>query len=706
MSLRSPFGTGFAYFALFLSALMLDPLPAAELPPPPVAATIPKEIVTHGDKRIDPYFWLREKTNRTVLEYLAAENAYAEKMTAGLADLRAKLYEELVGHLKEDDTSAPVQRGGYYYYSRTIKGKNYPVFCRKKGSLDAPEDVILDANDMAAGLDFFSVGAFAPSDDNRWLAYSTDTNGYRQYTLRVRDLQTGQDLPTRVERTGSVAWAPDNRTIYFSREHPVTKRSDEAHRIKVGDLESERLYFEPDELFDISLGRSSDRQFILIASTSKRSSEIRALPLSGNDTTLRVLEPRAEEHEYDADHAHGRFYIRTNLKAKNFRVMTAPDGQTGRAHWQELIPHDLKVKIEGISLFQRHLVLSRRVNGLEELLVREIKSGQEHVIAMSDPAYALGLEANPNYETHRVRFQYQSPAKPRAVFEYDMDARTHTLIKQTEVPGYDAAPYEVDRVFARASDGTRIPCTVFQPKGLARNGQNPMLLYGYGSYGISIPSGFSSRVLPLLKRGFVFAIAHIRGGGEMGEEWRDQGRMEHKRTTFNDFIACAEHFIGEKYTSPERLAIQGGSAGGLLMGAVVNARPDLFRAMVAEVPFVDVLNTMLDASLPLTTSEYIEWGNPNVEKEYNDIKAYSPYDNLRAQKYPAMLVRVSLNDSQVPYWEGAKWVARLRTLKTDQNPLLLKTEMGAGHSGPSGRYDSLREEAWEQAFVISQVGRP
>jgi oligopeptidase B len=670
----------------------------------PVANKIPKEIVTHGDKRIDEYFWLREKTNPAVRAYLEAENAYTDALTRDLKPLRSTLYKEMLGHLKETDSSAPVRRGEYWYYSRTEKGKDYPILCRKHGTMRAKEEIILDVNQLAKGQKFFNVGLAEPSDDNNLLAYTTDNTGYRQYTLHFKDLRTGKNLPDEFERVDEMAWATDNRTLFFIRENKVTKRQDEFHRHVLGTPASEQIYYEPDELYDLSVERSRDRAFIFLVAESKLSTEVRFQPAGEPKAPLRLVQEREADHKYFVTHGQSRFYIRTNFRAKNYRVMTAPVEQPAKENWQEFIAHDPAVKIDSFEVFANHAAVAERFEGLQRIRILDLKDKASHLINVPEPAYEISIGENPEFNTKVLRFEYQSMVTPAAFYDYDMATRERTLIKQTEVPGYHPDEYVSERVFATAADGTRIPCSVVYKKGLKRDGRNPMHLNAYGSYGLSIPPTFSFKRLPLLDRGFVYAIAHIRGGGEMGEEWRDAGRMMLKRNTFTDFNSCAEYFIREKYTSPDRLAISGGSAGGLLMGAVVNLRPDLYRFVLAQVPFVDVLNTMLDASLPLTTSEYIEWGNPNEQAAYDYMKTYSPYDNIRAQAYPAMVVRVSLNDSQVPYWEGSKFVARLRATKTDQNLLLLKANLDAGHGGASGRYDALKDLAFDYALMVKQVG--
>jgi len=692
-------------FAATLAANSSTPSGAeTNAPTPPLAKKIPKEIVSHGDSRLDNYFWLRDKTNAEVIAYLEAENAYAGAVMQPLQEFEELLYREILSHLKETDTSAPVRRGEFYYYTRTEEGKNYAIHCRKPGSLSAAEEIILDENVLAEGRKFFSVGLAIPSDDNHLFAFTTDTTGYRQFTLQVKDLRSGKLLPEKFERVDDVVWATDNKTLFFVTENEVTKRHDEFHRHVLSTSLTDRLYFEPDELFDISVDRSRDKAFVFLTSESKLSTEVRFFQAAQPDAALRLVQPREPDHKYYATHRDGLLYLRTNDKAKNYRVVTVSVEQPGKANWKEFIPHNPAVKIDDVDLFAHHAAVSERENGLERIRVIDLATRNSHAIDLPEPAYELSIDQNPEFKTSTLRFRYQSLISPSSIFDYDMNSRQRILVKQTEVPGFKATNYASERIFAAAADGTKIPCSVVYRKGTPRNGLKPLLLYAYGSYGYSAPVTFSFPRLALLDRGVIYVIAHIRGGGEMGEVWRDQGRMMLKRNTFTDFIACAEHLIGEKYTSADRLAISGGSAGGMLIGAVVNMRPELFRAAVAYVPFVDVLNTMLDATLPLTTSEYIEWGNPNEKAAYDYMKTYSPYDNIRKQDYPAVLVRASLNDSQVPYWEAAKFVAKLRALKTDHNPLLFKVNLGAGHGGASGRYDSLRDLSFDYAFLLKELG--
>lgn len=664
----------------------------------------PKTTNIHGLTLVDDYFWLREKNNPAVMAHLKAEDAYAESMMKPTVELQNTLYKEMLSHIKQTDDSVPYKWGNHFYYTRTVEGLQYPIFCRKR-SLDAPEEIVLDQNELAKGQKFMSVGAFAPSDDGNLLAYTTDTTGYRQYTLQIKDLRTGQLFPEKIERVNNVAWAEDNKTMFYVTEDAVTKRSDRFFRHTLGSEKSDLIYEEKDELFDIGTGRTRDNEMIFLGAYSKTSTEFRYLPASNPTAELKIILPRQPEHEYDVDHRNGLFYIRTNKDAKNFRVVTAPVSDPSQKNWKEFVAHRPSVKVEDVSMFADYAVLSEWENGLQQLEVVDLKTNKHRRIEFPEPVYAVGLSQNREFNTSVVRYSYNSLVTPNSVFDYDMSTGKAALKKQTEVPGgFDRANYKSERVFATASDGTRVPMSMVYRKGVKLDGSAPLLLYAYGSYGYSIPPTFSSTRLTLLDRGVIYVIAHIRGGGELGEEWRQAGRMMNKMNTFTDFIACAEHLVKAKYTSSDRLVIQGGSAGGLLMGAVTNMRPDLFKGVIAQVPFVDVLNTMLDASLPLTTSEYIEWGNPNEKAAFEYMKQYSPYDNVARKHYPSMLVKVSVNDSQVPYWEGAKLVAKLRTMKTDQNPLLLKVNFGAGHGGSSGRYDALHETAFDYAYALWQMG--
>jgi len=672
---------------------------------PPATEKKPKVTEINGDRMVDNYFWLREKTNPAVIAHLEAENAYAAAMMKHTETLQDKLYNEMLSHIKQTDVSVPYRWGDYFYYTRTIEGQQYPVYCRKPGSVDAPEQVLLDLNEMAKGQKFMSIGSFAPSDDGNILAYSTDNTGYRQYTLRFKNLKTGELLPDHMDRVDDLAWITDNKTIFYVTEDEVSKRNDKLWRHVLGTDKYELIYEEKDELFDIGVDRTKDKAVILLGAFSKTSTEFRYIPATDANAAWKIILPREADHEYDVDHRGDLFYIRTNKGAKNFRVVTAPVSDPSEKNWKEFIAHRPAVKVEGIDLFSDYAVASEWENGLQQVEIVNFKDHTRHRIAFPEPVYAAGLAANREFNTNVVRYNYQSLTTPSSVFDYDMNTRKATLLKQQEVPGgFDKTNYKTERVFATAADGTKIPMSVVYRKTVKLDGSAPLLLYAYGSYGLSTPPTFSANRLALLDRGVVFVIAHIRGGGELGEPWREAGRMMNKMNTFTDFIASAEHLVNNKYTSKDRLVIQGGSAGGLLMGAVTNMRPDLFKAVLAQVPFVDVLNTMLDASLPLTTSEYIEWGNPNEKAAYDYMKKYSPYDNIHKASYPAMLVKVSLNDSQVPYWEGAKFVAKLRDYRTDNHPLILKVNMGAGHGGASGRYEALHDIAFDYAFMLWQMG--
>ena len=672
---------------------------------PPVAKKVSHETKIHGYTLKDDYFWLREKTNSEVTKYLEDENAYTEEVMKPTKDLQEALYKEMLSHIKQTDLSVPSRIGDYYYYSRTEEGKQYPYQCRKKGSMEGKEEVLLDLNKLAEGHSFLGLGGFSVSNDGNLLLYSTDTTGYRQFTLHVKDLRTGQTLGESIERTGSIVWANDNKTIFYTTEDPVSKRSDKFWRHIVGSDKNDLLYEEKDELFDVGAGRSLDKKIVFLASFAKTSREFRYLSADNPMGEFKVILPRQEGHEYDIDHYNGEFYITTNKNAKNFRVVTAPISDPSEKNWKPFIDHNPKIKIDGLTTFANHLVVSEKEGGLNYLRVIDMKARKSHRITTNEPDYALFIASNPEFNTATVRFNYQSMVTPSSVYDYDMNTRQRKLLKQQEVlGGYDAKNYEAKRIWAGARDGVKVPISLVYKKGVKFDGTAPMLLYAYGSYGASMAPTFSSSRLVLLDRGVIYALAYIRGGGELGEEWREQGRMMKKLNTFYDFIDCADYLEKNKYTSPGHLVIQGGSAGGLLMGAVVNMRPDLFKAVVAQVPFVDVMNTMLDASLPLTTSEWIEWGNPNEKPAFDYMIKYSPYDNIGAKNYPAMLVHVSLNDSQVPYWEGTKFVAKLRATKTDNNPLLLKANMGAGHGGSSGRYDALRETAFTYSFMLWQWG--
>jgi oligopeptidase B len=671
----------------------------AELPPP-LAPRRPHTTHIHGRTLSDDYFWLRQKGDSGVLAYLRAESTYTAAVMKPTETLQKKLYDEMVARIKQTDVSAPYHEGDYLYYSRTIEGKQYPVYVRSTGD-STTETVLLDENAMAEGHPFYAFGTIRVSDDGNLLAYTVDTTGYRQYTLFVKDLRTGALLPDRVPRTTSVVWSTDGQTLFVTTEDSITKRSDRFWRHAVGTTTSTPLYDEKDELFDLYATRSRDRAMVLLGSFARKSSEYHYLPADQPLAPLAIVLPREPGHEYDADFDDGRFYIRTNKGAKNFRIVSAPRA-TPTGDWKEVVPHDPRVKIDGQDYFRDYMVVSERENGLPYLRVIDKRTHASHRVATPEPVFTLALGTNREYDAREIQFQYTSLVTPVSTYSYDMATRARTLVKQQPVNGYDPSQYESRRVWATVRDGVKVPVAMVFRKGTKLDGSAPMLLYAYGSYGISLDPVFSSNRLSILDRGFIYAQPSIRGGGELGEEWRDAGRMMHKMNTFTDYIDVAEFLIRNRYTSRDRLMAQGGSAGGMLMGAVANMRPDLFKAVVAQVPFVDIINTMLDASLPLTTNEYTEWGNPNEKPAFDYMIRYSPYDNVKAQAYPTMLVEVSYNDSQVPYWEGTKLVAKLRAMKTDHNLLLLKPNMGAGHGGSSGRYTKLEEMAFDYAFMVMQ----
>ncbi|MFB3903460.1 MAG: S9 family peptidase [Acidobacteriota bacterium] len=693
------------HFRLLVGALILSTsLFAADALKPPVAAKRPKDVTLHGDRRIDDYFWLREKSNPEVAAYLEAENAYAKAVLKPTEALQEKLYREMLGRIKQTDLSAPYKEGDYYYYSRTEEGKQYPIHCRKKGALDASEQVTIDVNELSKGRKFTALGAYTVSDDGNLLAYSVDFTGFRQYKLQIKNLRTGEVLPDSAEKVVSVAWAGDNKTLFYTVEDPA-KRSYRLYRHRVGQTGDRLIYEEKDELFEIGLGRTRSKEFVVLSINSHTTSEIRYLKASTPEAELQILLPRKHMIEYAVDHHGDRFYMLINDRGRNFRLVSMPVGNQSPADWKELLAHDPNVMLEDLDLFANHLVLYRRKSGLQEIQVLNLQTGNKHFVSFPEPTYSVFPSQNREWNTTRLRYSYQSFITPSSIFDYDMESRQSQLLKQTEVlGGYDPKQYQSERIYATAKDGTKVPISLVYRRGLAKDGQAPMLLEGYGSYGYPNAVTFSSNDLSLLDRGVVLGTAHIRGGGEMGKSWHDQGRMKNKLNTFTDFIACAEHLIQQKYTSRDRLTIVGGSAGGLLMGAVTNLRPDLFKIVISHVPFVDVINTMSDTTLPLTVGEFEEWGNPAKKDEYDYIKQYCPYTNLSAKDYPTMLVKTSFNDSQVMYFEPAKYVARLRSLKTDQNPLFLITNMAAGHGGSSGRYDRLRELALDYAFMLSQLG--
>jgi oligopeptidase B len=679
---------------------------------PPIARVERKETKIHNHTLVDDYAWLREKTSAEVIAYLEAENAYTDAVMKPTETLQRTLYDEMVSHIKETDESVPVPDGGYFYYSRTEQGKQYAIYCRKKGSLESEETIILDVNRLAEGEAFLSIGAFAVSDDGNLLAYSTDTTGFRQYTLHVKDLRSGESLGERAERVGSVTWANDNRTLFYTVEDEEQKRQFQLYRHVLGTSHEQDVlvYEEGDERFNLGVGKTRDKHYLLMQSSSHTTSEEHFLSAETPEASWTLIAARRDDHEYYADHRNGLFYIRTNDVGRNFRLVTAPVEAAAPGHWTELIAHRPEVMLEDIDLFSSFYVACERSGGLPKLRVARfqgdgVETSSAVEIAFPEPVYSAHPHSNREFSTAKFRYSYQSLVTPGSVYEYDIETNVSTLLKQQEVPGgFDRELYKSERLFATAKDGAKVPVSLVYRKDRKGEGTNPLHVYGYGSYGYSLPIGFNANRLSLLDRGFVLAYAHIRGGGDMGKPWHDAGRLMEKKNTFSDFIAATHELIINGYGDRKRVSAEGGSAGGLLMGAIVNLRPDLYRAVISHVPFVDVMNTMLDASLPLTVPEYEEWGNPNEPEAFEYMLSYSPYDNLQAGSYPAILVKTSLHDSQVMYWEPAKYVAKLRKLKQDDSVLLLHTNMSAGHGGASGRYDYLKEIAFDYAFLLKELG--
>ncbi|HEX4943588.1 MAG TPA: S9 family peptidase, partial [Usitatibacteraceae bacterium] len=675
--------------AAVLLAMVLTPAISFASPPlPPVATKDPVVMTKFGDRRVDDYFWLRDKAGAGVIDYLKAENSYTEAVMQPLEGFRGDLYKEMLARIKETDESVPYRRGGWWYYTREVEGLQYPIYCRRRGSMQAAEEVMLDVNELAAGKAYTGVDFWEVSPDGNYLAYGADFTGYREYTVYVKDLRSGELLPDRLERVDDVAWAGDSATLFYVQQN-AAKRPDRLFRHKLGAPRDALVWEEKDELFNLSVGATRSEEWIVATSSSKDTSEVRVLPAVQPEALLRMVAKRRKGHEYYVDHHGSEFWIRTNDKGRNFRLVRAPVTDPAPGNWRQVLVHRKLVMLEEVDLFKDFWVAKERADGVLKLRVTDFATGEFHYIDMPEPVYSTGAGTNAEYDTGTFRVVYQSYITPRTVFDYDVGKRSRELLKQQPVlGGYEPGQYASEMLMATATDGTKVPVSLVYRKSLRKGAPQPLLLYGYGSYGYPLDVNFRSSRLSLLDRGMVFAIAHVRGGGDRGRLWYDDGKLRRKMNTFTDFIAAAEHLVATGWTAPDRLVIQGGSAGGLLMGAVANLRPDLFKAVVSQVPFVDVVNTMLDATLPLTTQEYIEWGNPNKEGDYKYIRKYSPYDNIERKAYPAMLVEASLNDSQVPYWEAAKYVAKLRACRTDSNVLLLKTILEAGHGGASGRYDA------------------
>jgi len=670
---------------------------------PPVAKIIPNTTVIHGDTLVDNYYWLRDKTNPEVIKYLEDENAYTKSVMKHTEKLQKKLYKEMLGRIQETDLSVPSRKDDYFYYQRTVKGKQYPIYCRKKGNLNAAEEILLDQNELAKGHSYLEVGVYNVSPDHRILAYSVDANGSEQYDLRFKDLGTGRTLSETIPNTYYGAeWANDNKTFFYTTLDSIG-RPYRLFRHEIGtDPKNDALVFEePDEAFYMNFFKTKSEEFLMIGLGSMTTTEVYFIRADQPTSQPTSIAKRKSGIEYNVDHHGDYFYIISNENALNFKLMKAPVAAFARKNWKEVIAHRTDVKLEGVDFFRNYQIVYERELGLEKILVTNLADGQSHYIDFPEPVYSVFPSNNPEFDTEVFRFTYMSMITPKSVFDYNLKTKTRELKKQDKVLGeFTSSDYVTERIFAPASDGKQIPISLVYQKGLKKDGTAPLFLYAYGSYGSSIDPTFSSSRLSLLNRGFVYAIAHIRGGGEMGRQWYDDGKMMKKKNTFTDFIACADYLIAQKYTNKDKLVASGGSAGGLLMGAIVNMRPELFKAVVVHVPFVDVINTMLDPTIPLTVIEYEEWGNPNILKEYKYMKTYSPYDNVVAKEYPNLLITAGLNDPRVAYWEPAKWTAKLRALKTDNNRLILKTNMGKGHFSATGRYDYLHDLAFEYTFVF------
>ncbi len=692
---------------VFMTAVcLLTALPSgAQRTEPPVAEQIPKVDTLHGNIRTDPYFWLRNKNNPKVIAYLEAENAYTASMTAHTKALEDSIYREIIGRIKETDNTVPVRDNGYWYYTKTEQGKSYPIYARRKGSMQAPEQIIFDQNREAEGKKFFSLGGFEVSPDGRMLALLVDTTGYEDFDLRVRDLTTGKDLPDRIPKLGfGLAWASDNRTVFYSTTDSA-KRNDKVwrHRLGTDTARDSMIYHDPDVLFNVSVERTRSGAYIVIGSGSFTSNEYHVIDAARPESPARPVALRKPGVEYSIDHTGDRFIIVTNRDGQtNFALMQAsvrtPDA------WEPLVPYVDSIYVEGVNAFRNHLIWSERAGGFRRLVVYDLQTKQAHRIAFDEAAYGVFPSGNPDFDTNLFRFTYSSLVTPPSTYDYDVKSRERKLLKRQEVlGGYDPSRYTIERLYATARDGTKVPVSLVYRKPFTRDGSRPLLLYAYGSYGATTEPTFSSTRFSLIDRGFTYAIAHVRGGQEMGRRWYDEGKLLRKMNTFTDFIDVADHLLKERYTSRDKLVANGGSAGGLLMGAVANLGGDRFRAIVADVPFVDVINTMADASIPLTAQEWLQWGNPYKKDEYDYMMKYSPYDNVERKPYPALLVTSGINDSRVGFFEPTKWVAKMRTMKTDGNTLLLKMNMGGGHGGSSGRYERFREAAFGLAFMIDQV---
>ena len=674
--------------------------------PVPVAAKKPVEHSKHNDIRIDDYFWLNDRENPEVIDYLNQENEYYKKMTAHTAKFQEDLFQEMKARIKEDDESVPYFYNGYFYITRFETGKGYPIYSRRKDSMSAPEEIMFDCNQMAEGETFFNLSGISISQDNKMATFATDKQGRRIYTIGIKNLETGEILSDKIENaSGNCVWANDNKTIFYSRQDETTLRPDKIFKHKKGSdsAKDTLVFFEKDETFSVSVSKEKSRKYLVISSSSTLTSEQRILSADKPTGKFKVFQRRNRGVEYGISHFEDRFYILTNKDAAtNFKVMVTPETATGKENWTDVIAHNDAVLIEGLDIFKDYLVVEERSAGLNHIRIRQWKSGEEYYLPFENETYSAFTLANIDFDTEILRYAYQSLATPSSVIDFNMKTKQKTVLKEQQVLGgkFDKNNYVEKRVWATAEDGTLVPISMVHHKDIRQNGENPLLLYAYGSYGASMDPYFSSTRLSLLDRGFIYAIAHIRGGEDMGREWYENGKLLKKKNTFTDFIDCSKFVIAEKYTSAKHLYAEGGSAGGLLMGAVINMAPELYNGVIAQVPFVDVVTTMLDDTIPLTTGEYDEWGDPNNKRYYKYMKSYSPYDNIKKIKYPNMYVSTGLHDSQVQYWEPAKWVAKLRDMKTDDNLLFLDTNMEAGHGGASGRFEALKELAKEFCFIF------
>lgn len=673
---------------------------------PPIAKIIPHELEKHGHVRIDNYYWLNDRENPEVIDYLNKENDFYNQSTAHTKDFQKDLFEEMKARIKEDDSSVPYFYNGYFYITRFEKGKDYPIHSRKKGSLEANEEIMFDCNEMAKGHSYFNLNGISISEDNKWVSFGLDTVSRRQYTIQIKNLQTNEILPLKIENTtGGATWASDNKTLFYSRKDEVTLRPDRIYKHKLGSNPSEDVvvYFEKDDTFNVSIYKSKSKKYLIISSESTLTSEFQILLSATPDEQFKIFQKRTRELEYSISHYEDSFYIVTNKDdATNFKVMKTPEDKTYKENWVDLIPHREEVLLEGIDIFKDYLVVSERFDGLNKIRIMPWSGEGEYYLPFELETYTAYTTTNIDFDTEILRYGYQSMAIPSSVIDFNMRTKEKTILKEQEVLGgkFDKNNYVEERIWATAQDGTKIPMSMVYRKGMVLNGKNPFLLYAYGSYGMTMEPYFSTTRLSLLDRGFIYAIAHVRGGEDMGRMWYEDGKLLKKKNTFTDFIDCSKHVIAEKYTSEEHLYAEGGSAGGLLMGAIINMNPELYNGVIAQVPFVDVVTTMLDDTIPLTTGEYDEWGNPNVKKYYDYMLSYSPYDNVKEQDYPNLYISTGLHDSQVQYWEPAKWIAKLRVLKTNSKQLFMDTNMDAGHGGASGRFESLKEVAKEFSFLL------